>query len=126
MPNRFQVGLIAIAVGFLAGYMLRPEPEVKIKEVVKVEKQVDEKIVVVESPDGTKTTTIDRTSKTKAAKSLDVSKKNPQKDWLLGAHTNLTGTVFGGSVHRRVLGDIYVGGSVDTMGDVLVGVTLLF
>lgn len=125
--DKIKIGLICLAVGALAGYMLRPEPEIKIKEVVKVEKQVDEKVVVVERPDGTKTTTINRKSHTKDSRVASKEKKNPQKDWLLGAQKGLVGTdSWGASAHRRILGDIYLGGLVDDRGNVMLSIQLLF
>lgn len=126
MPTKIQVALIALGLGFLAGYMLQPEPELKIVEKVVQQKEIEEKIVIVERKDGTKVTTIDRSSKERTQTDKLTHKTPAKKDWKVGIGRHISKDIYTVSASRRVLGDIYVGIQADQHGSVIAQVEILF
>jgi hypothetical protein len=122
--------IIALSVGITKRLWPTIQSSTKIEEREVVRKDVQTVIKEVVRPDGTKetsTTIIDR-SKESSKKTLEqlVTKKN---DWFVAAGAeaklnNLNEQTYKLEVNRRVLGDIFMGATVNTKG--VVGLQLGF
>jgi len=126
MMSKYLVYAGILAGVWFLGYSMRPEPEVKIVEKIVKQKEIVEKIRIIESPDGTKTTIIDRRSKEKSKSELKKHIIPSKKDWIVGVGKHISKDVYSISVSRRVLGDIYVGGEYNTGQGVLVHLAVTF
>lgn len=127
-------GLLLLGIGVGIGrYLTPPKIQEKIveKEVVKEKKNVKEITHIVEHPDGTKETIIDRTDKssTTTDTSVTIDKKTSNlPDWKISAGVGLDTRnkeqyyVFG--VDRRILANISVGifGTTNKQAGVMVGI----
>lgn len=119
-----------MALSVAGGYFLAPEKTkivVQEKIVEKVITVVDKKVktVIVEAADGTKTTTIDESSKTREKSETKTDKlktetvsKGSEQTWLVSlqvgvSHGNFNPDVFTGTISRKIIGPIYVGGWVN-------------
>lgn len=125
--------LIAIPVAFILGFAVsRQTTPVKTltveKEVVKEKKVVDYVKVRVKSPDGTvRTETIYKDRSTKdtdkeVIKSVDTKKS----EWAFSLLTDLKTEKYMLGVDRRILGNIWVTGNVNTNKDLFLGVKMEF
>ncbi len=122
----------ALAVTATKRFYPTIDTKVTVQEKEVVRKDVQTFIKEVVRPDGTKetvTTIVDK-SKESSTKKLEqiVSKKN---DWFVAAGAearlnDLNNPVYKIEANRRILGDIYVGGTVNTQGAVGVQVGFSF
>ena len=113
--------IVALSVGITKRLWPTIQSSTKIEEREVVKKDVQTVIKEVVRPDGTKetiTTIVDK-SKENSSKSLQqlITKKN---DWFVAAGAEMKlkdmQPVYKLEVNRRVLGDIFVGGTVNTQG----------
>jgi hypothetical protein len=120
--------IICILLGYAFGRYLQPakieiKREVEIKEVQVVKKDVVTVVHEVKTPDGTVTTdsrTEDRTTETTktdtvAKESTSIENLKPQ--WRIQAGTDFKeralGPLYSIGVERRIIGPIFVGGSIN-------------
>ncbi len=126
----YTVVVAALAVGVTKYYFPTIDTKITVQEKEVVRKDVQTVIKEIVKPDGTKetvTTIVDK-SKESSTKKLEqiVTKKN---DWFVAAGAearlnDLNNPVYKIEANRRILGDVFVGATVNTQG--AVGVQLGF
>ena len=128
MQNKWKIILSgALLIGaFLLGYGMRPKPEIKIVEKIVRVKDYKEKIRVVEKPDGTKVTEIDRTSKEEAKEDKSFSQVPAQRDWLVGVAKNVAKDEYSATIGRRIFSGLYLTGQINSQIDIAVGLQIQF
>jgi hypothetical protein len=118
--NYIITGLVCLVIGVLAGSALFPKVKEKTveTEVERVVKDVQTVIKVVTRPDGTKeevTTIIDKSKQSTDKTSTKIIAKN---DWHISASGSRTFTdssmTYTLQVERRIIGDVFLGASVDS------------
>lgn len=128
MRNYIITGLVCLVIGVLAGSALFPKVKEKTveTEVERVVKDVQTVIKVVTRPDGTKeevTTIIDKSKQSTDKTSTKIIAKN---DWHISASGSRTFTdssmTYTLQVERRIIGDVFLGASVNS--EKQVGLTL--
>lgn len=122
----------ALAVTATKRFYPTIDTKVTVQEKEVIRKDVQTVIKEVVKPDGTKetvTTIVDKSKESSVKKSEEiVMKKN---DWFVAAGAearlnDLNNPVYKIEANRRILGDIYVGGTVNTQGAVGVQVGFSF
>lgn len=120
MRNYIITGLVCLVIGVAAGSALFPKVKEKTveTEVERVVKDVQTVIKVVTRPDGTKeevTTIIDKSKQSTDKTSTKIIAKN---DWHISASGSRTFTdssmTYSLQVERRVIGDVFLGATVNT------------
>ena len=120
MRNYIITGLVCLVIGVAAGSALFPKVKEKTveTEVERVVKDVQTVIKVVTRPDGTKeevTTIIDKSKQSTDKTSTKIIAKN---DWHISASGSRTFTdssmIYTLQVERRVIGDVFLGASVNS------------
>lgn len=113
---------VVMALAFAAGYQMAPKAEVKteIVEVEKVREKVKTVTVVVEKPGGEKITTIkeDRSTDTDTGRETKIDITRKSSEWLIGmSYTPEKTPVYGAHVQRRVFGNIFLGGFINSKSE---------
>jgi len=120
MRNYIIIGLVCLVIGVAAGSALFPKVKEKTveTEVERVVKDVQTVIKVVTRPDGTKeevTTIIDKSKQSTDKTSTKIIAKN---DWHISASGSRTFTdnsmTYTLQVERRIIGDVFLGASVNS------------
>lgn len=120
----YTIVVAALAVGATKRLWPTIDTKVTVQEKEVIRKDVQTVIKEVVKPDGTKetvTTIVDKSKESSIKKSEEiVMKKN---DWFVAAGAemrlnDLQNPVYKIEANRRILGDIYLGGTVNTQGAV--------
>lgn len=117
-------GVLLIAIGVAIGSKLfKPAPQIETRTVTK------DKVVTVTKevvrPDGTIERDQTRTEERKKDESVVVA--SPAKpDWMVTGGLKLNEQHYMIGLQRRIIGDLYVGGQVDTQRNVLATLTFVF
>lgn len=120
----YTIVVAALAVSATKRLWPTIDTKVTVQEKEVIRKDVQTVIKEVVKPDGTKetvTTIVDKSKESSIKKSEEiVMKKN---DWFVAAGAemqlnNLQNPVYKIEANRRILGDIYLGGTVNTQGAV--------
>lgn len=116
------IALLALASAAIGGGITRVYFTKTVQvETIKERTKTVERIVT--APDGTRTEERIIEENKDEKRKTETAAKAP--DWFIGAGIGYDRT-FSGFVHRRVLGPIYVGGSLDSKGTALVTVGVEF
>lgn len=128
MKNYIITGCICLLIGLGLGIQFFPKVKEKTVEVEKIVKDIQTVTRIVTKPDGTKeevTTIVDRSKENKTR-----IKTIAKTDWhvsISGAREILDPTmVYSMQVERRILGDIYLGGSISSEKQVGISVGMDF
>ena len=118
------VACVIFVLGGVIGYKLAPVPQSETRMVT--QDKVVTIIKEVTKPDGTTTREETRTEDRQADSSVTVA--TPSKnDWLVGvSYGPGVVPVYGITVQRRVIGNVYVGASASTNGDITANVGVTF
>lgn len=128
----YTIVVAALAVGATKRMWPTIDTKVTVQEKEVIRKDVQTVIKEVVKPDGTKetvTTIVDKSKESSVKKSEEiVMKKN---DWFVAAGAemrlnDLQNPVYKIEANRRILGDIYLGGTVNTQGAVGVQIGFSF
>ncbi len=132
MKNILITSAIALLVGFGLGSQIFPSIKEKIVEIEKevIVKDIVTVTKVITKHDGTKEEVTTTTDKTKENKQTTNTKTVSKPDW----HTSINAKrkidnpelVYGIQVERRILGEVFVGGSVNTQKEVGLSVGVSF
>ena len=118
------VAAIVFVLGGVLGYKLAPVPQSETRTVVQ-----DKIVTVVKEvtkPDGTVIRDETRTEDKRADSSVTVAPPS-KPDWLVGvSYEPGVVPVYGITVQRRVIGNVYVGASASTSGDITANVGVTF
>lgn len=125
IKTMFLAGVLCIGIGAVLGAKLtKPTSQVEIRELLK------DRIVTVtrevSKPDGTRITETIKEELKKVEKSTAVSVVEKQ-DWAVQALYGIAPEpYYGVGIYRRVLGDLYVGGTLNTREEAAVSLLYTF
>lgn len=124
MKKQLIIAGVCILLGAVLGYKLAPVPQSETRTIVQ------DKIVTVvkevKKPDGTVVRDETRTEDRKAEQSITAAPPS-KPDWLVGVSYKFSDVpVYGITVQRRVIGNVYVGASASTSGDITANVGVTF
>ncbi len=124
LKNKYVLAVLMLALSFYLGYSSK-KPDIKIKEKKIYVKQIQERIKIVEKPNGDKVTEIDRTTKEDGENesSNEVSYSKP--DWLISGGMSIEEEWKLGA-SRRILGNIYAGAEYGSNGQLFGTIQVLF
>lgn len=120
MRNYIITGLICLVIGVAAGSSLFPKVKQQTVEVEKevIQKDVQTIVKVITRPDGSKeevTTIVDKSKENKDKTSTKIIAKN---DWHISASGSRTFTdssmTYTLQVERRIIGDVFLGASINS------------
>ncbi len=128
----YTVVVAALAIGATKRLWPTIDTKVTVQEKEVIRKDVQTVIKEVVKPDGTKeivTTIVDKSKESSTKKSEQIIMK--KNDWFVAAGAeaklnDLNNPVYKIEANRRILGDIFVGGTVNTQGAVGVQVGFSF
>lgn len=118
------VAAIIFVLGGVLGYKLAPVPQSETRTVT--QDKVVTIIKEVTKPDGTTTREETRTEDRQAEQSVTAAAPS-KPDWLVGvSYEPGVVPVYGITVQRRVIGNVYVGASASTSGNITANVGVTF
>jgi hypothetical protein len=124
MKNYIITGCVCILLGLAAGSQLFPKVKEKTVEVEKIVKDIQTVTRIITKPDGTKEELITIVDRSKESKTN--TKVIAATNWhisIKGSRTISDPTlVYGLQVERRIIGDLYLGASINT--DKQIGATI--
>lgn len=128
MKNYLITLLIGLGIGAAVVHQFYPRVETKIEIQKEVETQTRTTTRRVVLPDGTRTTEqVTDTIKKEREETLSETKSN---DWMVGVSASAGlkgfGDVYQATVHRRILGPIFVSVGANTKTEATVGVAVEF
>lgn len=132
MKNITITAIVALLVGFGLGSQLLPSVKEKVVEVQteRVIKDIVTVTKVITRPDGTKEEVTTTTDKTKENKQASSSKITTKPDWHVSINgsrkLNDTTLSYGIQVERRILGDVFLGGTVNSRKEVGLSIGVSF
>lgn len=116
------VSVASMAVGmFLATKIMKPEAVVTEKVVTK--DRIITKTVTVTAKDGSSTSTTESVQDRQSEASKAILAK---KDYFVSAYVTNSKSEYGIAVQRRIVGDIYAYGAVETGGKLAIGIGVAF
>lgn len=117
---------LLIALGVVIGSKMNQVETLTETKIVQKDRVVTV-VKEVKSPDGTITREEQRVEDRQQESQVVVNAPKDKQDWILGASYGIAiEPYYGASVHRRILGNLYLGVQVNTREEVAVGLLYSF